>query len=586
VLVLLICIGFSQSTLALALMDGPSDCSHIAETTLDDIDKENGRDQTRLKEKEDQVKITVETQHCSYHTATAAMEAGRQEAIDEKTAATIAFNALKMFRPPPFRFMALHDEIERQSCGELIHSPYEQHGIKYNEAKTALDFAEGKLLMAESAYAMESERQARNRLTCKCDLMDGIITEVNTLMNADTRTSSAELYKLAKACLSHACELTGDVSACEKNAAYPETAPALDPVPILKYLYKLSLQWNECGAHSQLNGMDVWQESEKFAILGTSDNSTSWVYTENGTSTTTTSIHTSTTTVTTTSTTTLSSSSTISSSTISSSSSTSSLLQADNSTFDKDCKKLGNYSTSHVVSEVQRSQDTLDNMPNGSVCETLFIESVDAAYAEMERRDTLRTVDKKITVAASFNTLYQGSCEEIYKDFETMSSLEHQLTGYEERIVREGSYAEAKIIYKNTYLYQQNLQDECYCATKAAMEQTWIELNDPSPTDLYAKLFVGSDDAPNLVLVKPTLQGNSSRYETCVSSITTDEGSGSSTGSSVGSSTGSSTGSSVGSSTGSSVGSSTSSSIGSSTGGSSTVSSIGSSTGSTTDLVE
>ena len=50
VLVLLICIGFSQSTLALALMDGPSDCSHIAETTLDDIDKENGRDQVHLAE--------------------------------------------------------------------------------------------------------------------------------------------------------------------------------------------------------------------------------------------------------------------------------------------------------------------------------------------------------------------------------------------------------------------------------------------------------------------------------------------------------------------------------------------------------
>ena len=59
---------------------------------------------------------------------------------------------------------------------------------------------------------------------------------------------------------------------------------------ILKYLYTLSIQWNECGTHSQLNGIDVWQESDKFAILGTSGNSTSWVYTENGTSTTTTSI--------------------------------------------------------------------------------------------------------------------------------------------------------------------------------------------------------------------------------------------------------------------------------------------------------
>ena len=208
---------------------------------------------------------------------------------------------------------------------------------------------------------------------------------------------------------------------------------------ILKYLYTLSIQWNECGTHSQLNGIDVWQESEKFAILGTSGNSTSWVYTENGTSTTTTSIHTSTTTVTSTSTTTLSSSSTSSSST--SSSSTSSLLQADNSTFDEQCKQLDKYSTEHVVLEVQRCQDTLDNTPNGalhelhnyvdcradvvlagSVCETLLRESVEAAYTEMERRDTLRTVDKKITVSASFNTLYQGSCEEIYEDFETVSA--------------------------------------------------------------------------------------------------------------------------------------------------------------------
>ena len=49
-LVLLICIGFSQSTLALALMDGPSDCSHLAETTLDNINQENDRDQVRLAE--------------------------------------------------------------------------------------------------------------------------------------------------------------------------------------------------------------------------------------------------------------------------------------------------------------------------------------------------------------------------------------------------------------------------------------------------------------------------------------------------------------------------------------------------------
>ena len=116
--------------------------------------------QTRLKEKEQQVKIAVKTEHCSYHHAKAAMDAGRQAAIDEKTAATIAFNALKMFKPPPFRLGAIHDAIEGQSCGELIHSSYEQHGIKYNKAKTALEFAEGKVLMAEDGHAMESKRQA------------------------------------------------------------------------------------------------------------------------------------------------------------------------------------------------------------------------------------------------------------------------------------------------------------------------------------------------------------------------------------------------------------------------------------------
>ena len=64
--------------------------------------------------------------------------------------------------------------------------------------------------------------------------MDGIIAEVNTLMNADTRTSGIALYKLAKACLTKTCELTGDVNACEKNAAYPDIAPALDPIPVCR----------------------------------------------------------------------------------------------------------------------------------------------------------------------------------------------------------------------------------------------------------------------------------------------------------------------------------------------------------------
>ena len=120
-----------------------------------------------------------------------------------------------------------------------------------------------------------------------------------------------------------------------------------------------------------------------------------------------------------------------------------------------------------------------------------------------------------------------------------MSALENQLRLYR---VDQGAYTEAKIIYQTTLEQQKILQNKCYCKTKATMERTWIELNDPATKLLHEKLFKGSTHLLKLDLVKPTLQGDSSRYEACDSSGTTDdalptdetpptEGTGSSTGS-------------------------------------------------------
>jgi len=125
-------------------------------------------------------------------------------------------------------------------------------------------------------------------------------------------------------------------------------------------------------------------------------------------------------------------------------------------------------------------------------------------------------------VVASFDTLLQGNCSQIYEEFNEMSALDNQLRLYEERKVYQGAYTEAKIIYQTTLEQQKVLQDKCYCKTKATMERTWIELNDPDTKLLHEKLFKGSTHLLNLDLVKPTLQGDISRYEACDSSGTTD----------------------------------------------------------------
>ena len=72
----------------------------------------------------------------------------------------------------------------------------------------------------------------KSELACKCGTLDGLIAEVNALMNADTRASSSQLYRKAKDCISNTCERTGDVDACSKNASYPDIAPPLDPIPV------------------------------------------------------------------------------------------------------------------------------------------------------------------------------------------------------------------------------------------------------------------------------------------------------------------------------------------------------------------
>lgn len=61
----------------------------------------------------------------------------------------------------------------------------------------------------------------------------------------------------------------------------------------------------------------------------------------------------------------------------------------------------------------------------GSSCETVYQESVDAVNAEMTRRELLSTESGQLLVVASFDTLRQGSCSQIYEEFNEVST-QHQ----------------------------------------------------------------------------------------------------------------------------------------------------------------
>ena len=115
--------------------------------------------QTTLKEKERQVRLTVQTRYCSYPQAREALETAKQAAVDEKATATIAFNAAKVFQMPLYSFVALRDAVEgpNSNCSELIHSrdQYKQQKATYLQAHAVLEYAEGKVQVALSSYDQE-----------------------------------------------------------------------------------------------------------------------------------------------------------------------------------------------------------------------------------------------------------------------------------------------------------------------------------------------------------------------------------------------------------------------------------------------